>query len=445
MIFTRKEWSYVFYDWAESCFTVIVAAFIFPLLWGQLTAGVANGEAIYGFVVAAVSLLVAILSPILGTIADYRGYKKRFFTFFFVLGIIFTFGIGFFPVEPELWWAILIPYILASVGYAGSNVFYDAFLIDVTSNERMDRVSTAGYAFGYIGGSTIPLILAIFLLQVLPAALAGEIIDIFGVRFEYTLDTGFRLTFFLTAIWWLLFSIPFLRNVRQIHGIAPEKQIVLNSFRRLAQTFKDIRSYKHIFVFLAAYFLYIDGVHTIISLAVPFAANAIEEITPDNATAALLPVFLVIQVAAFAFSILFAILSRRYSTRSLLFVAIGIYTLISIFALFVTEVIHFWVLGLLVATSQGAIQSLSRSYFGKIVPKDKGSEFFGFYTIFGRFASILGPLLVAGISLGVTSIFGPIPGGTMRYGVLSLILLFGAGALIFSRLPRTFGQADSKD
>lgn len=431
MIFNKKEWSYIFYDWAESCFTVIVQAFIFPMLYGLLTRGMTGAESIYGFIVSFISLAVAVLSPVLGTIADYRGYKKRFFLFFFAVGILFTFLIGFYPADPKFWWMVLIPYTIASVGYAGTNIFYDSFIVDVTEDERMDRVSTAGYAFGYLGGSTIPLVIAIVLLQMLPKMTVNGMLTLGGFSFPYDAYTGFRITFFMTSLWWLVFSIPFLKNVKQVHGIEPEPRPVANAFRRLARTFTDVRSYVPVFLFLLAYFLYIDGVHTIIAMAVPFAANAIEGVTADNATATLLPILLAIQVAAFFFAILFAFLARFFRTRTLLFTTIAVYCAISVFALFVTRISHFWILGMMVATSQGAIQSLSRSYYGKIVPKDMANEFFGFYTIFGRFAAVLGPALVGGISLAVLNAFGPLPGGTMRYGVLSLIALFIAGAVLF--------------
>lgn len=429
--FDRREWAYIFYDWAESCFTVIVSAFIFPMLYGLLTKGMEGANSIYGLIVSGTSLAIALLSPVLGTIADYRGYKKKFFMFFFVIGIVFTFLIGLYPADPGFWWVVLIPYTLACLGYAGTNVFYDSFIVDVTSDERMDRVSTTAYAFGYIGGSTIPLVLAIVLLQVLPGIAEGGTLAIFGARIPYDVNTGFRITFFMTSLWWLGFSAPFLKNVRQVHGRDPEPQVVRKAFARLARTFAEAKSYRPVFVFLLAYFLYIDGVHTVISMAVPFAVDSIASVDADNATALLLPILLAIQVMAFAFALLFARLSARFRTSILLYVTIGVYSLIAIFALFIREIWHFWVLGVLVATSQGAIQSLSRSYFGKIVPKDMANEFFGFYTIFGRFAAVLGPALVGGISLMILKANGPVEGGTMRYGVLSLTILFLAGAWLF--------------
>lgn len=442
--FDKKEWSYIFYDWAESCFTVIVSAFIFPMLYGLLSRGIPGAGALYGLLVSAVSLSVAALSPILGTIADYRGYKKTFFLVFFGIGVFFTFLIGAYPADPGAWWAVLIPYVLASIGYAGTNVFYDSFIVDATDDENMDRVSTTAYAFGYIGGSTIPLILAIVLLQVLPGLAVDGRLTVLGLSFPYDVYAGFRASFFMTGIWWFVFSLPFIRNVKQVHGIEAEPRPVLNSFKRLGRTFRDVKKYRAVFLFLGAYFLYIDGVHTIISMAVPFATDAIEAVTPENATAVLLPILLAIQVAAFFFALLFARLSRIFKTRTLLFATIAVYCACAAVGFFVSEVWHFWVLGLLVATSQGAVQSLSRSYFGKIVPKDMANEFFGFYTIFGRFASVMGPALVGGISLLVLRTAGDLPGGTMRYGVLSLAVLFVAGAVVFRLADKAGGRAGER-
>lgn len=426
MNFNKKEWSYIFYDWAESSYTVIVSSFIFPMLYSAL-ADFDFAKSIYAFLVSGVSLVVALLSPILGTISDYYGFKKKFFLFFFALGLVFTALISIFPTDPDLWWVILIPYTLSAIGYSGTNVFYDSFIVDATSDENMDRVSTAGYAFGYIGGSTIPLILALLLIP------DGSGANFLGMQMPYDSFMGFRIIFLLTAFWWLFFAIPFVKNVTQVYGIEPEPHPVKQSFIRLWKTFLDARHYRGVFIFLIAFFLYIDGVHTVISMAVPFAEDAIQEVkdymlVEGSSTGKLLPVLLVIQIVAFFFALLFARLSRKYSTKSLLLVTIGVYSVIAIFAAFITEMAHFWILGLLVATSQGAIQSLSRSYFGKIIPKNKANEFFGLYTVFGRFAAIFGPAIVGGVAL----FFPPdLAGGTLRYGVSSLIILFILGGVLF--------------
>lgn len=429
--FTKKEWSYIFYDWAESAFTVVFATFIFPGLYSFLsvdTGGLTNDQSsiLYQLLIAGISIMIAILSPILGTISDYKGYKDKFFRFFFYVGIISSLLIPLYPYFP--WWVVLIPFTIAYLAYNATNVFYDSYLVDTTSDDRMDRVSTVAYAFGYLGGSTIPLIIGIALITLLDGAI------------------GLQLTFLITSVWWLLFSLPFLKNVRQNYGIEPEKNPIKNAFARLFATLKDARKYKKVFLFLIAFFLYIDGVHTIISQAVVFAVNAIPEVTSVNVNTILLPIFLMIQVAAFIFALIFAQLGKRFKTETLLMVTIGIYALVSLFGFFINSVLLFTILGLMIATSQGAIQSLSRAYFGKIIPKEKANEFFGLYTVFSRVAAFMGPAIIAFVSgvvlfvAGTTEIVDPVFPGAMRYGILALIVLFIGGGLIFNRvrkLPNT--------
>ena len=429
--FTKKEWSYIFYDWAESAFTVVFATFIFPGLYSFLsvdTGGLTNDQSsiLYQVLIAGISIVIAILSPILGTLSDYKGYKDKFFRLFFYVGIISSMMIPLYPYFP--WWVVLIPFTIAYLAYNATNVFYDSYLVDTTTDERMDRVSTVAYAFGYLGGSTIPLVIGIVLISVLDGAL------------------GLQLTFLITSIWWLVFSLPFLKNVRQHYGINPEPNPVKKAFQRILKTLKEVKKYKKVFLFLIAFFLYIDGVHTIISQAVIFAVNAIPEVTSANVNTVLLPIFLLIQVAAFVFALIFAQLGKRYKSENLLLVTIGMYALVSLFGFFVNSIILFTILALMIATSQGAIQSLSRAYFGKIIPKEKANEFFGLYTVFSRVAAFMGPAIIAlvsGIVLfasGTDQIVDPVFPGAMRYGILALIVLFIAGGLIFNRvrkLPNT--------
>lgn len=424
--FTKKEWSYILYDWAESAFTVVFATFIFPGLYTSLsTTGGGNltndqSSILYQVIISGISILIAISSPILGTLSDYRGTKNRFFKLFFYVGILSSALIPLYPYFP--WWVVLIPFAISYLAYSATNVFYDSFIVDVTTDERMDRVSTTAYAFGYLGGSTIPLVIGIALLSLLE---------------DTTL--ALQITFLVTTLWWALFSIPFLRHVKQVHGIEPEKNPVKQSFARLFSTLKEAKKYRKVFLFLIAFFLYIDGVHTIISQAVPFAVNAIPSVTSDNVNNVLLPIFLMIQIAAFVFAIIFSLLAKKYKTESLLLVTIGIYAFISLFSFFINEVWMFTILGLMVATAQGAVQSLSRSYFGKIVPKDKANEFFGLYTIFSRVAAFMGPAVIAIVSSLVLVINGTdqiesetFP-GAMRYGILALIGLFFLGGILFNK------------
>ena len=304
----------------------------------------------------------------------------------------------------------LLIYIFTVIGFAGSNVFYNAFLVDVTREKRMDWVSSSGFAFGYIG-SVIPFTISILLIQY--PSLIG--MDTMGAT---------RIAFLITALWWTAFTVPMLLNVRQEYFIEPEPRPVAKSFMRLAKTFKNVVQYREIFLFLVAYFFYIDGVDTVINMATVYGTDL--GISAVN----LLIILLATQVVAFPFTLIYGRLAKRFSARVLILAAIVIYIFIVIFAFFVTTTLQFWVLAMLVATSQGGIQALSRSYFGKIIPKQNSGEFFGFYNIFGRFAAILGPFLV-----GIVSQFS----GSSRYGVLSIGVLFIIGFILLFRLGKVKG------
>ena len=287
-------------------------------------------------------------------------------------------------------------------------MFYDAFLVDITPPERMDRVSTTGFAMGYIG-STIPFILC---MAVVISAQMGWL--------PLTTGMAFRISFIITALWWGLFTLPLIKNVHQIHGIPMEKKPISKSFKRIAKTFSNIKAHKHLFTFLVAYFFYIDGVDTIIKMATSYGSDL--GIDAMN----LLIILLATQFVAFPFALLYGRLAEMFGTKRMLFVGIITYTVICIYAYFLDSVLDFWILAMLVGTSQGGIQALSRSYFGKLVPKDQANEFFGFYNIFGKFAAIMGPFLV-GFVTQMT--------GRTNNGVFSIILLFVIGGILLTRVP----------
>lgn len=408
--FSKEENSWVFYDWANSAYSIIITTAVFPLFYkaAATNAGISatHSTAYLGYTIAIATFILAILGPILGTIADYQGFKKKFFTFFFSLGIIFTASLAFIPSNQ--WLLLLICYTITSVGFAGANVFYDAFLIDVTTEERMNQVSARGFGIGYIG-STIP-----FLISIVIIILAQQ--EIIPVSTTMASQTAFL----ITALWWALFTIPLFRNVRQLYYIEREPKPIINSFKRLRNTFKNIRKYRALFLFLLAYFFYIDGVGTIITMSTAYGSDL--GISSTN----LLIILFVTQVVAAPFAIIYGRLSVKFSAKIMLYVGIIIYMIVCIYAYFLETTLDFWILAMLVATSQGGIQALSRSYFAKLVPKEKANEFFGFYNIFGKFASIAGPLLVA-LTTQIT--------GNSSSGVFSLIILFIIGILILSRVP----------
>ncbi len=402
MQLTKTEKSWIMYDCGNSAYSLAITTALFPVYFAMMKQG---NSMDLGYFNTMASICVAMLSPILGTIADYKNFKKRFFTFFALLGICVT---GLLATIPEGQWLVLaIAYVLSAIGFAGANIFYDSFLVDVTDNERMDRVSSQGFAYGYIA-SVIPFVLtlvAVFLLGM-------------------DKQIGYQLGFIITALWWGLFTLPLLRNVSQTHFIEPEEKPIQKSFKRLFLTFKNIRQYKLVFTFLIAYFLYIDGVDTIIKMAVPYAQTTLGLDSMD--TFMLLGILLIINIIAFPCALVYGMLAKRFSAKKMIVVAIMTYIGTTFFAYLMTELWHVFILGGLIGSAQGGIQALSRSYYAKIIPKHKSNEFFGFYNIFGKFAAIIGPFIMA-FTTTVT--------GNARYSILSIVPLFVIGLFVFATLP----------
>jgi MFS transporter, UMF1 family len=408
--FTKEENSWMFYDWANSAYSIIISTAVFPLFYkaAASNSGVsaADSTAYLGYTIAIATFILAMLGPILGTIADYKGYKKKFFTFFFGLGVTATAILAFIPSDQ--WLLLLICYTFAAVGSAGANVFYDAFLTDVTTDEKMNRVSSRGFGLGYIG-STIPFLISI---AIIVLSQSGTI--------PLSTTMASKIAFLITALWWGLFAIPMFKNVHQRYYIEPEPKPVISSFKRLGKTFKEIKEYRPLFLFLLAYFFYIDGVGTIITMSTAYGTDL------GISSTSLLIILFVTQVVAGPFAVLYGRLAEKFTGKKMLYVGIIIYIIVCIYAYFLETTLDFWILAMLVATSQGGIQALSRSYFAKLVPKQNSNEFFGFYNIFGKFASIMGPLLVA-VTAQVT--------GNSSTGVFSLVILFIIGIIILSRVP----------
>ncbi|WP_080146987.1 MFS transporter [Marinilactibacillus piezotolerans] len=408
--YTKSEHSWMFYDWAASAFSIIITTAIFPIFLSSSTeaAGVSNSTSYLGYTISAYTLISALLFPVLGTMADVKGFKKKFFLFFLLLGLGGTVSLAFIPHTN--WIGLLIGYALASIGMAGANVFYDGFLVDITEPERMNRVSARGFSLGYIG-SCIPFIISMGIVMLSQ----GGVIPLSTIL-------ATRIAFIITALWWAVFSIPMIKNVHQHHGVERRPHLVKHSFKRLFSTFRELSKYKSAFMFLIAYMLYIDGVGTIISMSTSYGTDLGLESTD------LLVVLFAVQVVAAPFAILYGRLADRFPGKTMIYVAIVIYIFICFYAFFMSSLVDFWILAMLVATSQGGIQSLSRSYFGRIIPKDRANEFFGLYDIFGRFASIIGPFLVARITQLT---------GQSNYGVFSLIFLFILGFIVLTRVPET--------
>lgn len=406
--FTRKEKSWILYDWANSVYATVMMAALCPIYFAQV-AGAAgqSGDYWWGIGTSVAMVIIAVLAPILGAFADYRGYKKRIFAGFLVLGLVFT----ALSAITENWMVLLLGYAVSHIGFSGSNVIYDSFLHDVTTKDRMDKVSSYGYAMGYIGGSTLPFLVCIGLVM-----LAAFRPDILSESAAYRISIG------IAVLWWALFSIPFLKNVKQEHGLArPKRGVVKGAFAAVGRTAAKIVRNRGMLIFILAYFFYIDGVGTVITMSTAYGE------TLGLSAVGMILALLVTQIVAMPCSILFGNLSRRVGSLKLIFFAIGTYLVICVVGFVMgfgleedffgvgTAQILFWILAVLVGTVQGGIQAISRSYYAKLVPPENSGEFFGFFEIFGKFAAVMGPALYA-LTKGLT--------GRSSLSILSVALLF---------------------
>ena len=400
--YSKKELSWILYDCANSAYSMAITTALFPIYFGMI----GGNEMNLGYYNSFASIIIAILSPVLGTIADFRGMKKRLFTLFSIIAIFSTLFLSF---AGELGLPLLMAFfILGSVTFAGSNIFYDAFLVDVTNDERMDKISTAGFAYGYIA-SVIPFMFCL-----------GAVL-IFGMKNPL----GYQIGFVITALWWLVLTIPMYKNVDQIYGVDPVPNPVKESFSTIFHTLKDIKKNKVVVIFLCSYFLYIDGVDTIIKMVIPYAKSVLD--ADKFNTLVLLGILIYVQIVAFPFAIIYGKLADKFGTRTMIKVGIITYMVSVIFAYFMSNLIHVFVLSTFIASAQGGIQALSRSYYAKIIPKENANEFFGFYNIFGKFAAIVGPFIM---SLITTITHNP------RYSILGIIPLFVVGYIIMLQLPK---------
>ncbi|PHV72231.1 MFS transporter [Sporanaerobium hydrogeniformans] len=412
MRLTKQEKSWVMYDFANSVYATIMMAAIFPIYFSSVCqAQGESGDFWWGIGTAIATFTMALLAPVIGAIADYKGYKKKLFNSFLGVGLIFTLVTAF----TGSWRLMLLGYTVSHIGFSGSCLVYDSFLTDVTDAKRMDHVSSLGYGLGYIGGSTIPFLMSILLIS------AGEKIGI-------TMPMAIRLSVVLTVCWWGLFSIPFLKNVKQEHAIDGHNALQLREiFKAIGQTLKNIFENKRLFVFLLAYFFYIDGVNTVINMATSYGA------TLGLDSVKMILALLVTQLVAFPCAILFGKLSGRWGALKLIKGAVMVYLFICVLGFWMGFGLEegflsigeaeglFWFMAAVVGTVQGGIQAISRSYFGKLIPPEKSGEYFGFFDVFGKFAAVIGPALYAGIK-GVT--------GRSSLSILSITLLFVISLMI---------------
>ena len=396
---TRTEISWILYDVANSAFIMLVSTTI-PIYFANLVeeAGMETTTAsgLWGLVTAAAVLILAVLSPILGAVADYKGMKKKLFVGFLTMGLLGAVGLAF---AADWLWFLLI-FVAARLGYSACNVFYDSMLTDVTTDERMDMISSHGYAWGYIG-SCVPFIIGIVVLFLTRMSAAG-----------------FQISFLITAAWWLLMSVPLLKNVHQTHYLPGRPESAGKIFRQVGATFQKIRKDRRLFCYILGYFCYIDGVYTIISMATSYG----NELGID--TVQMILALLLTQFVAFPCAILSGVLSKKYGPLRLIKAFILAYIAICLFGYQLDQVWEFWVLAVAVGMCQGGIQALSRSYYGKLIPKEESNEYFGFFDIFGKFADFMGPLIISFCALVL---------GSSTYGILALVVLFAAGYLLVRR------------
>jgi len=374
---TALERSWILYDIGNSAFTLLVSTLL-PIYFNALATSAGVNEDLYlsywGYAGSIATILVAIIGPICGTLSDRRGYKKPLFLLMVVLGVVGCAALG----VTQNWLVFLAVFVVAKVGFNGSLVFYDSMLPEITDHSRMDNISTMGYAYGYIG-SVIPFVACLALV-------------LLGESFGIDATTAMILSFAITAVWWGVFTLPLTRRYKQTAYTEGNESPLLETFRKIGNTFREAKQHKHIFVYLIAFFFFINGVYTIIDMATAYGTAL------GLDTTGLLLALLVTQIVAFPCAIIFGRLSAKHDSAKLMKFCIVCYTCITLFAVFLVTQWQFWLLAVLVGMFQGAIQALSRSYLGKIVPVEQSGEFYGLMDICGKGASFFGMALVSFIN-----------------------------------------------
>ena len=398
---TSLEKKWVLYDVGNSAFTMMVST-IFPIYFNSLaeSAGISdvNYLAYWGYATSVCTLIVAILGPTLGAVADTKNFKKIVFSVAMGVGVFGCILLGF--LSSWLWFLGI--FVLAKTGYSASLIFYDAMLTDVTEPDRMDSVSSHGYAWGYIG-SCIPFVICL-----------GIVLG--GPSLGLDMQLCMILAFIITALWWLMSSVPLLKSYKQKYYSETGAHVVRDSFKRLGKTFVELAKEKHIFVFLLAFFFYIDGVYTVIDMATAYG----QALGLDST--GLLLALLVTQIVAFPSVLIFSRLVKNVRPETIITICIAAYFCIAVYAYWLDSQLDFWILAVLVGMFQGTIQALSRSYFAKIIPAEKSGEFFGIYDICGKGASVIGTALVSFLSQAT---------GSINIGVSALSVMFLIGLVLF--------------
>ncbi|MGD1821320.1 MAG: MFS transporter [Pleomorphochaeta sp.] len=405
----KSYFSWAIYDWANSAFATTVMAGFFPVFFSAYwTQGASTSTSTFylGLGNSIGSLIVAILAPILGAIADHGNYKKKFLITFAFIGCLMTANLSL--VHAGQWQIAILLYILACIGFSGANTFYDSLLPSVASEKKVDFVSSLGYGLGYIGGGVLFLINVIMYLQPAMFNLASE-------------EAAIKASFIMVGLWWFIFTIPLILYVKEDKNetdisIRESINVGLSEFK---STLKDLKHLPTLITFLVAYWFYIDGVDTIVRMAVDFGTSL------GFSASSLIIALLLTQFVAFPAAILYSFFGKKVGIKTALLVAIIAYTIIACFGALMTKEIHFYFLASAIGLFQGGIQALSRSFYTRLIPKNKHAEFFGFFNMLGKFAAILGPLLLGLVTL-IT--------GNNRYGIISLIILFAVGGILLKRV-----------
>lgn len=418
----RPVVGWAFYDWANSAFATTVMAGFFPVFYSAITRDISaeDSQFYFNLTLAAASILIAASAPILGAVADRGGSRKKFLVFFASLGILMTGALAW--VHAGHWWMGLVLYGLGTVGFSGANVFYDSMLVDVAEPDELDLVSALGYSAGYVGGGLL------FLVNVLMAQKP----EWFGLSGP---GDAVKASFLSVSAWWALFTVPLLRWVDEVPtpDQARAAQAVREGLSQLAETFREIRTLRVLLLFLVAYWIYIDGVNTVIKTAVFFGDRVL-----GLEQGALITALLLTQFVAFPAALAFGALGQRIGPKPAILLGIAVYLAAVLYAWrFLTDERDFYYLAVAIGLVQGGVQSLSRSLYARLVPPSKTAEFFGFFNMVGKFATIFGPVLIA---------FTPklIPGATERDGIISLSILFIVGGVLLSRVDVAAGAAAAR-
>jgi len=422
----KTIYSWAFYDWANSAYATTVIAAVLPTYFSKVAAielapNIASSY--WAYTTTITMLLLVFMAPVLGAIADYKRSKLKFLFSFMVIGITFT-GLLYFIREGD-WLLACIFYMMSRAGWSGANVFYDSFLPHIAQKNEIDRVSTLGYALGYLGGA---LLLAVNLGMILSP-------NSFGIPGT---ELGTRLALLSVACWWALFSIPLFRTITEPsveRKLINDRNIIRIAFQRLSDTFKEIKNFKQAFLFLIAFWFYNDGIGTIIVMAVIFGTEI--GIGQDHLIGAILAV----QLIGIPFTLLFGKLSEIMNTKKAIYLGLIVYSLISVGGYYMQNALHFWILAISVGMVQGGTQALSRSVFGQMTPKKKSAEFFGFFDVSQKFSGILGPL--------VFGLIGQLTGSS-RLSIFALVVFFLGGMFMLSKVNieqgiKTATEADSRD